>query len=135
MSSPDRQISLTDPDSRFEAVTGTTLQLTVGSAGQLATTASYADGISIDHRAAHGLRIALFLQVPSKEGHVLHVEPEQNVERIAHNRDRADRGVEKGVRQHSRNQPVWCAELSGFPDEIGRYQALRSRRPPPGSVR
>ena len=46
----------------------------------------------------------------------------KNVERIAHNRDRADRGVEEGVRQHPRNQPVWCAELSGFPDEIGRYQ-------------
>jgi len=73
----------------------------------------------------HGLRIGLFVQVPAKEGHVLHVGPEQNVERIAHNWDRADRGVEEDVGEHPRNQPAWRAELPGFPDEIGRYQRPR----------
>ena len=46
---------------------------------------TYAHGISLNHRAALGLRIALSLQMPAKEGHVLHVGSKQNVERIAHN--------------------------------------------------
>ena len=37
---------------------------------------TYAYGIPVNHRAAHGSRITLFLEVPTKEGHVLHVGPE-----------------------------------------------------------
>src|SRR6476619_4589125 len=82
---------------------------------------AYADGISINHPAVHW-RVALFLEVPTKEGHVLHVCPEENVERIANDGDGADCSVEKDISQHPGDQPAWRAELMSFPDEVGRNQ-------------
>ena len=37
---------------------------------------AYAYGIPINHHAANGWRITLFLEMSAKEGHVLHVGPE-----------------------------------------------------------
>ena len=80
---------------------------------------TYADCISINHPAAHWC-VALLLEVPTKEGHVLHVCPEENVERIANDGHGADCSVEEDISQHPGDQPAWRAELSGFPDEVGR---------------
>ena len=57
-----------------------------------------------------------------EEGHVLHVCPEENVERIANDRDGANCSVEEDISQHPGDQPAGRAELPGFPDEVGRNQ-------------
>jgi hypothetical protein len=44
---------------------------------------AHAHGLPLNHRASRRSREALLLQVPAKEGHVLQVGPEQNVERVA----------------------------------------------------
>jgi len=51
-------------------------------------------------------RVALFLQMPTKEGQVLHVGPEQNVESVPNDGDGTDCSVEEDISQHTGDQSL-----------------------------
>src|SRR6478735_8811282 len=79
----------------------TTLKLT-HSSKWAAVLSAHLHGISINHSAAHRRRIALFLQMPTKQCHVLHIGPEQNVKSVANDGDGADCSVQEDISQHPR---------------------------------
>ena len=73
------------------------------------------------HRNALDLLRAA-LQMLVDDAQVTLVCLEEQVERVACDRDRADGGIDRHVADHARDLPARQAELARFPDDVARQQ-------------